>query len=222
MAPTPRSEERAGPHSPKTSVFEGSVAKAIERPPGPHRIPGSAEAKAQGHTVKVDALLAPGESDIRAVLRRSGRTRAGKNEMFAFLISLRDGTNCCYCTVHLTDNNRTIEHVVPVSVGGTTEMDNLKLACDWCNQHRSDRDIDEFLSSYPFRDRYARSMREKSIDLKGGGFAHAGPVQLVPGSYPSVYRCDACGGSSEAERLDATPCVEVVVLPLKAKSAAAG
>ena len=38
----------------------------------------------------------------------------------------------------------TIEHLTPVSRGGTDEMDNLVAACSYCNKRRGDRSLDEF------------------------------------------------------------------------------
>lgn len=46
---------------------------------------------------------------------------------------------CAYCECRLTDANRTIDHVLPVSRGGTDDIANLVLSCLDCNQLKGDR-----------------------------------------------------------------------------------
>ncbi|MFN3193917.1 MAG: HNH endonuclease [Aureliella sp.] len=48
---------------------------------------------------------------------------------------------CAYCKTaeSLTVSTFEIEHIVPVSRGGTTSFDNLCLACPSCNRFKSDR-----------------------------------------------------------------------------------
>lgn len=64
----------------------------------------------------------------------NGSTRAA--------LGLRDGWTCCWCGVNVFggvgDQAPTVEHVVPRSKGGTNALENLKLACNWCNAHRKD------------------------------------------------------------------------------------
>lgn len=57
-------------------------------------------------------------------------------------LAARDGWACCYCgrlTVEkVTDDEdrATIEHVIPRSRGGGDGLDNLRIACRWCNWTR--------------------------------------------------------------------------------------
>ena len=53
----------------------------------------------------------------------------------------RDGSFCCYCGCFLLPSERTIEHYVPKSKGGSNSLSNLKLACKPCNQARGNSDI---------------------------------------------------------------------------------
>ena len=60
----------------------------------------------------------------------------------------RDGYECYLCknkvdieSDHTSDYYPTIEHVVPISRGGTHTWDNVKLAHRLCNMHKSDRII---------------------------------------------------------------------------------
>jgi len=55
----------------------------------------------------------------------------------------RDGYRCCYCRV---PTGATIEHLKARTSGGSSWMDNLKLACPYCNRKKGTRPIDEFLA----------------------------------------------------------------------------
>lgn len=43
---------------------------------------------------------------------------------------------CCYCKVVFLITELTIEHIHPLSLGGTNEDSNIALACAPCNQER--------------------------------------------------------------------------------------
>ena len=43
---------------------------------------------------------------------------------------------CCYCNKAFLVENLTVEHVVPLSWGGTNDISNIDLACAPCNQQR--------------------------------------------------------------------------------------
>jgi prephenate dehydrogenase len=51
------------------------------------------------------------------------------------------GHRCGYCLSHerIVGTIMDIEHIIPISLGGATEEDNLWLACSACNGHKSDR-----------------------------------------------------------------------------------
>lgn len=65
------------------------------------------------------------------------------------------GLACTYCgrQVHYEsacpfggcDADYQADHVDPWSQGGATTLDNAVVSCRWCNQHKSDRPVDEFL-----------------------------------------------------------------------------
>lgn len=42
--------------------------------------------------------------------------------------------HCFYCGRQLYDSNRTIDHIVPITKGGTNELNNLVCCCHECNQ----------------------------------------------------------------------------------------
>ncbi len=43
---------------------------------------------------------------------------------------------CFYCGAKLTDKNKTLEHVVPISKGGTNRAENCRWACEECNEYK--------------------------------------------------------------------------------------
>lgn len=46
------------------------------------------------------------------------------------------GPYCCYCGQHLTNRQMTIEHLVAKGDGGSNAIDNLRIACYYCNHSR--------------------------------------------------------------------------------------
>jgi len=53
----------------------------------------------------------------------------------------RAGGRCQYCLMHQSLQGATfhVEHIIPRSKGGQTELANLTLACPGCNLHKADR-----------------------------------------------------------------------------------
>jgi 5-methylcytosine-specific restriction endonuclease McrA len=57
----------------------------------------------------------------------------------------RDGDNCFWCFERFSDENPyTLEHMTPIVRGGSNSLENLVLACFWCNGKRSDMPAIEF------------------------------------------------------------------------------
>lgn len=48
----------------------------------------------------------------------------------------KHGPYCCYCGKYLTKKDRTIEHLIARRDGGSNRLDNLRLACYYCNHSR--------------------------------------------------------------------------------------
>ena len=55
----------------------------------------------------------------------------------------RDGWKCRYCGDHLTATTATLDHIVPVSKGGTNDAANLASACLICNSIKAGRTYEE-------------------------------------------------------------------------------
>jgi hypothetical protein len=55
----------------------------------------------------------------------------------------RDGMKCRYCGRQLGKEEITIDHIVPYSLGGKTEFDNLVVSCRPCNSKKGGRLLDD-------------------------------------------------------------------------------
>jgi len=70
-------------------------------------------------------LTGPPRGDRR---RRDSVSRELRDRVIA-----RDGLVCQYCKANLMPSEATIDHVVPVSRGGSDDLENLRVACRKCN-----------------------------------------------------------------------------------------
>jgi 5-methylcytosine-specific restriction endonuclease McrA len=55
------------------------------------------------------------------------------------------GTNCKYCGKRLDINNLVIDHVVPISKGGSSNIDNLQIICKTSNAMKGSLDEHNFI-----------------------------------------------------------------------------
>jgi hypothetical protein len=69
------------------------------------------------------------------------RTAIGKQVRFE--VFKRDSFKCQYCGAAAPDVLLHIDHIKPVSAGGTNEITNLLTACVSCNLGKSDRQLDD-------------------------------------------------------------------------------
>jgi len=53
--------------------------------------------------------------------------------------------NCFYCKKPLTEEEITIDHIVPYGRGGKTSKENLVISCSYCNREKADMDLDEYM-----------------------------------------------------------------------------
>ena len=56
----------------------------------------------------------------------------------------RYGGHCAICGCPVSKDKMTIDHIMPLSSGGTNAINNLQLACGACNQAKSNMTMDEF------------------------------------------------------------------------------
>lgn len=72
------------------------------------------------------------------------------------------GRRCVYCGIGLGLENATLDHVIPLSRGGSHHPGNLVAACQSCNQRKGSLLPTEFFARYPVAGhnfmRYARAV----------------------------------------------------------------
>lgn len=68
-------------------------------------------------------------------MTRRRMSKKDRDRRIASMIK-RDGQACWWCKRPLERAEITIEHVKPVSAGGTNRLQNLRLACGPCNHRR--------------------------------------------------------------------------------------
>ncbi|MCY7350690.1 MAG: HNH endonuclease [Cytophagaceae bacterium] len=74
----------------------------------------------------------------------------------------RDHHKCQYCS---TNDDLTLDHVMPKSKGGRTSWDNLTTACKRCNSRKGDRAPEEanmILNQKPFKPSFIMFLRDFS------------------------------------------------------------
>jgi 5-methylcytosine-specific restriction endonuclease McrA len=74
-------------------------------------------------------------------------------------------THCAYCSTPLTSENTHIDHIHPLSKGGSHSIDNVVLACKDCNLKKHTKTLDEWLNEtgYSVSIKHLVFMRLQSI-----------------------------------------------------------
>lgn len=57
----------------------------------------------------------------------------------------RDKRRCIYCLITVSEDSYVLDHITPVSKGGTNRKSNLVTSCEGCNQRKQDQDAIQFL-----------------------------------------------------------------------------
>ncbi len=74
----------------------------------------------------------------------NGRNSEQKRKLKIRLFQGRKTACCCFCRKSLTMATATLEHVLPISLGGTWAIKNLRLSCEDCNHERGADDFNDF------------------------------------------------------------------------------
>ena len=113
---------------------------------------------------------------IRATFSKAERAAIARSQRY----------RCMYCGVRLTSDNLQIDHMDPVSRGGSNDDENLQALCRRCNIRKGNHTDDEF--------------RERYWDLVGG-FKQPPPRTIPQTYFDEVMRStDAHEGVQEANR----------------------
>jgi hypothetical protein len=124
---------------------------------------------------------------------------------------VRDGLACFYCGCRFGDGKRalTLDHWIPVTLGGGSDLANLRLSCSRCNALKGDTVGDVFVISARLAARRAVVADEDA--LASGEWAprrmYHHPQLTWTG--PWAWTCAACGrgGSTAADSPARTLCV---------------
>lgn len=73
---------------------------------------------------------------------------------------------CAICGNPVKYKKMTIDHIVPLSKGGTNGMDNLQLACKRCNLMKADFTAEEFVEKIHEISKHHRLVKIKSMFAK--------------------------------------------------------
>jgi len=52
--------------------------------------------------------------------------------------------HCYYCGTALNPENWSVDHIIPISLGGSDELDNLTGACISCNKRKKNHTLESF------------------------------------------------------------------------------
>jgi len=107
----------------------------------------SANLESAIHTLQLRGLLVAVGGALQIAYSEGGEPRRGTtggirkwsiSKARRFAIYSRDGHCCIYCG---SEENLSIDHIVPRSKGGTDDEQNLATACRSCNSSKRDRDL---------------------------------------------------------------------------------
>lgn len=105
------------------------------------------DTKGPYQTINQEEIVDPGASQGIDFFKGVVMPRISPHMMRKMLFE-RDGTCCAYCNAPLSLKTATIDHVIPVSRGGSRwSLANMALACHACNNEKGDRGLMEYLAS---------------------------------------------------------------------------
>lgn len=67
---------------------------------------------------------------------KSQRERSRRDQLKAYW--LKRGKSCAYCKTPLTEENITVDHIIPKSKNGSEDTENLAPCCLSCNRKKGD------------------------------------------------------------------------------------
>lgn len=86
-------------------------------------------------------------NDGRKLARHIVETRASLTAETRISVFERDGYRCVYCDVDLWGKKIHCDHVTPVYLWGTNDMNNLATACPKCNTSKGRKTLEEWRAS---------------------------------------------------------------------------
>lgn len=117
-----------------TTESAESVQQAPETPP-------AVQQAITQPTATQPAAVQPAQPKIQPVIKTPRRCFTSKERSEIYI---RDKGKCGICGKFIPLNEFTIDHIVPISKGGTYDYDNLQCCCFKCNQLKSNEMPDDF------------------------------------------------------------------------------
>ena len=97
-------------------------------------------------TLNVSRHKCSGLSKLDAAISKANSLPYFKGQTFQLApvlreyVKRRDGFSCHYCG---TKDNLGVDHIIPRSKGGTSDLDNLVACCRTCNSRKNNRILDD-------------------------------------------------------------------------------
>lgn len=98
------------------------------------------------HCPICDVLVEKSKPGKKKKSGKSGKSAIRTEKQIAALV-IRDGTLCWLCNAFMPKNDRTRDHVIPRSKGGSNKLSNLRLAHGFCNSKRGNADVPDMILS---------------------------------------------------------------------------
>jgi hypothetical protein len=125
----------------------------------------------------------------------------------------RDNHTCRYCGGTAPDVTLTVDHVVPVALGGSDEPSNLVTACRDCNAGKTSTSPDGPIVADVSADaaRWAAAMKQAAAEDRENRTAREGTLDAVAAAWPTFRRLPNGWEASVERFLDAGLSPEVIV-----------
>lgn len=137
--------------NPQPTIFEITPAPTTEPEPAPRPAPRPKRARAPKQALapvvvpktaprsRARTKAAPVVEKPLLTIKRTKRKASYKEPRE---ILLAQDPHCRWCGTRLTKRTATLDHIVPLAVGGKNDQSNYCLACERCNEWRADSGLD--------------------------------------------------------------------------------
>ena len=132
----------AQPADTTTTAVAEPVQQAPETPPTAQQATAQSTPPTQTQPAAIQpAAVQPVHPKIQPITKTPRRCFTSKERSEIYI---RDKGKCGICGKFIPLNEFTIDHIVPISKGGTYDYDNLQCCCFKCNQLKSNEMPDDF------------------------------------------------------------------------------
>lgn len=101
---------------------------------------------------------------INSSNKRRSKEKEGKIDTGDLIILSKETSNCEMCGIKLNDNNKQLDHIIPLNVGGSHKINNVRYICSSCNLSRP-RDGRDIINKFDDLS-YSFSLKERTKELR--------------------------------------------------------